>query len=1045
MKNKLLTSLFVLFSLAVYGQSADISGRVVDSTGQPVVGASVVVKGTRNGTVTGNAGTYTLKGVAPENVLEISFVGMKPVAVTVGSRHSIDVTMEESAVVMDEVVTIGYGTLRKSDLTGAVSVVKLDNVSELPTVSALEAMQGKVSGVNIISNTGEPGSGMTFQIRGATSITGINAPLIVLDGQPINTDFGTTTAGVGIDVTAERPATDPMANINPADIESIQILKDASSTAIYGSAGANGVVLITTKSGKQGKDNLSFSARMDIGVIPKKIPVANTAEYYNFIYEAQKWDNVASPRFTSPEDAYDQSLLQPNTNWQNLVYQTAVSQDYQISLTGGDKKTKYMLSGNFTDQNSIVKRGNYLRGGFRANIDHQITDKLDISLRSYSAMASKVQMPQANSQGNISTSIVLSALSFKPENVPYNENGDIDGDLTNNPVLMNQTMQDKTNIRTIFANLKLNYQIINGLKFSASGAANSIYTLRQYYWPRSLWQGKSNNGLGTRADNDNFDYVLNYMLSYNRRCGRNNINAVGGYEWHQWNNQYSSQTSTGSPNDLLGYNGFATFQYPQRMNSGLLVRKLSSFLLRANYSYDNRYVVMFTGRADGSSRLAPGHKWGVFPSGGVAWNVNNEQFFSPAKKLLSTLKLRASYGISGNENIGIGATTSKIGFNDVVLGTNSIIPAYLVGSFGNPYTTWEQTAQANFGLDVGVLKDRFNVSVELYQKNTTNLLLNMKLPGSAGYGAYNTNGGEIRNRGIDIETTWKVLTGKVQFDVSGNVSFLRNAVISMGDAGVIYGRSYCNNGQYMLNQPVHVAMVGSSIGMFYGYKTAGIYQNQSEIDNNTWTNPKTGATNIIDPAARPGDIKWVDTNGDGMISAADRTIIGSPWPDFTYGFNLNLSWKGFALAATFIGSKGNDMINFNNWTMAGLTTKTNANILKSAYDGRWTGEGSSNKYPRPNTDNAFSMRFPDWAVEDASYFRVQNVTLSYTLPSKISQKAKMTRTKVFVTGSNLWTATRYTGYDPAVNTFGDQSLQPGVDFGTLPAPRVISAGLELNF
>lgn len=1037
----LIASLIVGTALA---QKATVTGLVTDTNGKPIVGATVIDTLAKRGATTNPEGKYTLSGTSEKGVLCFSFLGMKPVYATVGKRTVIDVTLEIAESEIDEVVVVGYGTVRKSDLTGAVSVVKMDNVGEIPAMSALEAMQGKVSGVNIITNTGEPGAGMTFQVRGATSITGNNQPLIVLDGQPINTGFESTSAGANIDWMAERPSTDPMANINPADIESIQILKDASSTAIYGSAGANGVVLITTKSGREGRSVITYSGRIDVGVIPKFLDVASTEEYYTMIYEAQNWDRSETKRFSSMDDVRAQAALQHNTDWQDLTYQTAISHDHQISLSGGDKKTTYMLSGNYADQNSIVKGGSYTRGGLRVNLKREITSRLTASARTFMSMARKNQMPQANSQGNLSTSIVLAALAFKPESVPYNEDGDLDEGLTNNPVVMRETIQDQTDIRTIVSNISLQYQLCKGLTFSINGGVNSVYTRKHFYWPRTLYQGKMNDGSGTRSDNDNFSYVVDYLLTFNRRFNKHNVNVVAGYSWQEWTNSYSSQTSTGFPSDALGYYGFSSATYPQKMYNGYTRRRMASFIARANYSYDDRYVFMFTGRIDGSSRLAVGHKWGAFPSVGLAWNAHNEKFLAPAKQVLTNLKLRASYGISGNENVAIGATQSKISYNGVVFGDNSISQGYVVGNFDNPYLTWETTRQLNVGLDLG-LWNRVNLSAEFYQKNTTDLLLNVKLPGSSSFTSYSSNTGEVRNRGLDFEAAFRVLTGKVKLNIAGNISVVRNKILSMGDAGVIYGRSYCNNGQFSLNQPIHIAQAGYPIGMFIGYKTEGIYQNEREIQEHTYTDPKTGVTNVIPQGAKPGDIRWADTNNDGIISEADRTVIGSPYPDFTYGINLDCSYKGLTLAMTFVGSQGNSLVNFNKWVMSGLSTKTNVNIFKEAFDHRWTGEGTSNKYPRPHTGDVFSSRFPDWMVEDASYFRLQNVTLSYMLPQRIVKAMRLGKIKVFVTGTNLFTVTDYSGYDPAINSFGDTALQPGVDFGTLPAPRVVSAGVELTF
>jgi len=1014
-----------------------VKGTVSSNTGEPLPGVNILIKGTTNGTATDVNGNYSLD-VAEDGVLVVSFVGFDTQEIKVNNRNQINIILTPSTKALEEVVVVGYGTIEKSDFTGSSSTTRLEGVNQTRNVSVPEALQGKVAGVQIMNNTGQPGSGMTFNIRGKTSITGSSQPLIVIDGQPVESDFGSTQAGTALDGGAEIPPADPLAAINPSDIESIEILKDASSTAIYGSRGANGVVLITTKSGKTGKDKIVYTTRFDLNVLPKKLKVLNTPDYLHYRNEAAFNDGADSVYTQFQMDSVIANS--PNVDWQDEVYRKAISQEHQLSFSGKDEKSNYYITGNYTDQKSILNNADFIRYGLRVNYSRNVTKKLTLGLHTYFSMADRNYGQESNWTGILGSSAVMGALSFNPLRTAFNPSGDVDEEFANNPTLVTTLVKDKTQIRTLISNLTIDYKFNENLTYTLRGGVNDLYSLRQLYYPTGTFIGNSApGGSATRADNSNSNYLIDNILTYKKVFGeKHSVNAVGGFSYQKWQNRESSNTAMNFPSNTLTYYNLQGAASPGRMYTGFRYRALQSFLGRINYAYNKRYLLTLTGRHDASSRLAEGNKSGFFPSVGLGWNVSNENFFQNNVKFVNYLKLRASYGVAGNENISIGATKAKYGINYVVVGA-SILPSYTTEDFANPNLKWETTRQYNLGADFGFLDDRITLGVDLYKKNTTDLLINLSLPASTTYSNYFTNVGEVMNRGVDIESNFKILQGEVNLDAGANFSIFDNKVISMGASEIIYGRSFFAGGQVLLGQPVSVAKPGLPISTFWGYKTNGIYQNLDEIS----ADPALANDNSKS-LVRPGDVKWVDVNGDGQITDADKTAIGNPSADFTYGFNTNLSYKRFTLSVNIFGSYGNDLLNLTRWVVGINNTTGNYNLLQSAYDGRWRGEGTSNLYPKVTSNSVrLTQRLPDWLIEDASFVRLQNVNLGYTfnLPAAIP----LGGIRTFVSGTNLFTLTKYSGYDPNINAFNHLALSSGIDLGTMPQPRTYSVGLEVTF
>ena len=1036
----ILITLLLCSGISIIAQERTIQG-VVKSADEPLIGANVVRKGVNSGTVTDVNGNFSI-AVKEGDVLEISYLGYETASIKIGKQTFLNVQLSEATKVLDEVVAVGYGNVRKSDLTGSISTLKPEDVSETSAMSIGEAMLGKMSGVNILSNTGEPGSALSFSIRGLTSVSGNNQPLYVIDGQPFDGNPTVTAAGIGQDQVTARMSSDPLATINPNDIESIEVLKDASATAIYGSRGANGVILVTTKMGKDGKTKVSYNHRSDFNFVPKKLKVLNAQDYCQYVYEADANGLAAGTlaadkvKYGSLAAAMAAAASSPDINWQDELFGMGYTQDHQLSISGGTKNENFLISGSYTDNNGIVKNSYMKRGSLRFNYSRNLTSKLSLNFRSNYTLALKNQIPQSTVQGNLSGSAILSGLAFKPiSKAAYNEvTGELEDDVTNNPIVLREKVPDRTNLSNTMLNLEVKYKLLPFLTYSIRGAYKNLSAERNQYWARGTWQGDTNGGQSLHATNQSQDYLIENLLTFDKVFYKHRFNAVGGYTWQKWYSSQYSQQNAGYLNDYLLYYHTEGAQYPGIAYTTYNERMLGSVLARVNYSYDDRYSVVATGRFDGSSRLAPGYKWSFFPSIGLAWNVSNEKFMAGTDKYLSNLKLRLSYGVSGNESIGIGATRAKMTTSQVVL-SEAIGQSYIQSSFENPLLRWESTAQQSVGVDVGLWKQRVEMSIDFYRKLTTDLLLNKSLPGSTGYGSYPVNTGEVENRGIDIEAKARIIRKKkFSWNVGGNFSILRNRVNSLGGSDNMFGIGLFSHGGYLLGQAATIATVGHEIGAFYGYQTAGVYQNWAEV--------LAGPESI---SARPGDVVFVDRNGDGAITEADKTIIGSPFPDFTYGFNTDFSYKAFSISIYFVGSHGNDMLNANRWPMGTLNNNTGTNVFQDAWNNRWQGPGTGNGIiPAPsNRTTLLEARLPDWMVEDASYFRLQQVNLSYNF--KMKKTSVIQNLKVFVAGSNLFTITKYTGYDPAVSAFGDRPLSGGIDMGTIPGPRSYSAGFNLNF
>jgi TonB-linked SusC/RagA family outer membrane protein len=1012
----------------------EIRGTVTGADGEGLPGVSVIVEGTTRGAITDSKGGYHISVPEKNASLLFSFVGYLPQRISVTSQSVIDVVLREDTKALEEVVVVGYGTMNKSDVTGSVAKINADGVEERPVASVEQFLQGQVSGVQITQNTGAPGGGISFNIRGATSVSGSNQPLVVIDGYPVDSDNGNVKMSDGSqsNYLAQLPQDNALANLNPGDIESVEILKDASATAIYGSRASNGVVLITTKRGKPGADRISYSFRYDISQLPRKIGVLNTMDYLGYSNEAYR-NNGQDSVYKSAQIA---TLGRVNTNWQDLIYQEGQTQNHQLNISGGQDKMRYSVSMGYLSQDGIVKNSKYERGSLRINLDRQFGKRFKFGVNMSGTMSRNRAAMQSSNISDASMSVVRGALTSRPFDSPFSAEDELEIDQTQagNPLTLVNLADDQNRMTTVLANLFGEYTLAKGLTFRINSGVNVGSTQRDFYHPRGTTLGNLEGGYAYRGHINSFNYLTEYTLNFTKViASRHSINAVGGYTWQQWNRRSFGVNALNFPNDNLLYYDLSSASSITNPSTSTTEWALGSFLGRLNYSFDKKYLVTFTGRSDGSTRLAEGNKWAFFPSVAVGWNMHNENFLKSVDAI-SELKIRASYGLSGNQAVGVGSTKSMLASTGSVA-NQSIQIGYVFSNLSNSKLHWETTRQTNIGADISLLGNRFSFGFDYYKKRTHDLLISLTIPPSNGYASYSTNQGVIQNQGLELDLKAKALTGIFSWDISGNISRNRNKVISLGEGlnsfvGPTYGA--------VSSQSMTIARIGSPIGSFYGYRIGGIYQNTAQIDAGpTDSYTRTPGTFIFK------DISGPDGKPDGAITVDDREIIGSPYPDFIFGLTNNFEWKGFSLNVFFQGSIGQDVINANRHIMDALNRGVSSNVRQEAWDNRWQGEGTSNTYPKPNMVDPFQSRFTDFIVEDASFVRLKNVTLGYSIPRKRLRVFKSL--KVFASAGNLVTWTDYKGYDPEINSKGDNSMLSGIDNGSIPQFKTYSFGINAGF
>ena len=780
---------------------------------------------------------------------------------------------------------------------------------------------------------------------------------------------------------------------------------------------------------------------MDLSQVAKKIPMLNTHDFLSYQNEAT-FNTSGNYLYPKPGQLDSVAALQPNVNWQDLIFRNSYSQDHQVTISGADDKTNYSIAGNYMDKQGIILNSSFNRYSLNGSINRIINSMLNVGMKmSYSNINSNMAK-QSYAAGQAGGSVILGALFFRPLKNAYNTDGSLTTDVADNPMYVAMNVKDNLNSIALRSQTFAELSFSKYLKFKTTFGVNDNYLIRQSYEGIGTYVGALNNGYAQRNDNRLYTLNTEQLLSYNRDFNKDNrLSAVLGYTYQKTLTQNMSVAAKNFVNETLIYYNFQNASAQDKTVTQTYNSLLQSYLGRLNYTLLNRYIFTVSGRADGTSRLA--HKWAYFPSGAFAWRVNDEPFFLNFKENISNLKLRVSYGQTGNQSIAPLQTLTGFSNNYYPIG-GVLTTGVKSSNLGNNDLKWETTSQYNTGVDFGVFNNRLRFTADLFYKRTTDLLLNMRIPSTSGYTTYWTNGGEVENKGFELSLAGEVIAQKkITWTLSANISSYANKLLSLSNGlTAIYGQNWLGTGGYTLAQPTSVAMVGSAIGSFIGYKTDGVYQNQAQIDNYLHTNAD-GSTTKIDPNAKPGFYKLVDSNGDGKIDANDRVILGSPIPKFIFGINSNFTYINFDFNFLWSGSIGNQMVNLNRYVIDGLSSTTSTNISQSAWDNRWRGEGSTNDYQLPYAGAVmFRGLVLDKLVEDASYIRLKNLTVAYRIP--VAKSFGMSMCKVFASVTNLITITKYSGLDPEASA-STSALSGGIDLGVFPQPRTYSAGATIEF
>jgi TonB-linked SusC/RagA family outer membrane protein len=972
----------------------NITGKVTNDTGEPMQGVSVFIAGTSKGTTTNGNGQFSLTVSEDKNiVLEISSVGFKTKTVNVGKQTEINVTLEKATAGLDDVVVVGYGRVRKRDLTGSVSSVSSRDLNAYPVPGALMALQGKTTGVQVLQNSGAPGAPITVRIRGANSILGNNEPLYVVDGFAL--------------------ASDPNA-INPNDIQSIEVLKDASATAIYGSRGANGVVLITTKSGRAGRTEVIFDSYYAIQKVDKIIDLMNARQFAEIANERAANDGTPAYFTQAQINSFGEG-----TNWQKELFRTAPMQNHSINASGGNEITQYSISGSLLKQDGVIAGSSLQRVSLRANLTQKLSDKVRLN---YNSVITNTDLSQIDINGQKGGTTLSAVLVAPPTVAPFDSAGNYSNvkgyvfspNELRNPLAMANERKQKSNAKYILAGAAVNYEPVKDLLFRSSIGIESISSREDLYSSRVL------DNTPTGSASIGFASVMNILnentLTYSRHFNKDHdISALAGFTYQD------SKTKTAGTGSV---SGFLTDQFQtNNLSAGTVVGTpssnssrwtLLSYLGRINYSFKNTYLLTASIRSDGSSRFGEGNKWGYFPSAAFAWRAINEGFMK-GQNLFSDLKFRASYGITGSTAVDPYQTLHTLTTYNAVFGDSRYV-GYAPNNtnLANPNLKWETTVQSDAGVDVGLFRDRLSLSFDYYRKDTRDLLANIQLPTSAGYSNTLSNVGKIRNAGIELGLNGLIVDRAVKWSMGVNFSKNKSKVIKLAGGSDVFG--------VVIPQPLAVSVnllrEGLPVGVFYGYLEDGLDAN--------------------------GAIKYKDIDGKAGITSADRTIIGDPNPDFIYNLNSRTTYNHFELNFSFQGVQGNDIFNVNTTEVAN-SFYWGENQLKDYYYNHWTPSkpDPNAKYPKTSSKTVFSAS--DRFVEDGSFLRLKNIQLAYNIqPSRFGVNF-IKNFQLYVSGQNLLTFTKYSWYDPEVNTRGgSNSFSIGIDNAGYPNAKTYTAGARMT-
>ena len=1037
-----------------------ITGKVTDlSTGEELPGVNILVKGTSIGTITDVEGNYRLTAPDDAETLVFSSVGYTGEEVTIGNQTVIDLAMAPDIQSLSEVVVIGYGTQEKRDVTGALSSINSEKIKDMPITTVDQGLQGLAAGVSVQQQSGQPGGATSIRIRGGNSINAGNEPLYVIDGFPIYNENTASSTGVLNGV----PPENALATINPNDIVSIEILKDASATAIYGARAANGVVLITTKRGKVGQSNIDLDVYYGIQEPARRYDLMNAYEYALFRNEV--WiANGRPPTYT--DEQIEQFRRTGGTDWQNELLRSAPIQNYQLGVSGGKENVQYAFSGNYFNQQGTMINSYLKRISTRANIDVQANEQLHFGLNFTAAHTWSNQLPTGGGRDgqtgvqNPAGNIYQGALFFNPAIPLLNKNGEYTlnnsqtgGEVEGanqgnvpygNPIAYANLASNRNNSTRILSNLFGEWEMAPGLKLRVSGGANLLFTKQNKYEPSNIWVGQqAPNGRAQIGIVQGIDWLNENILSYERNFGENHqINLTGGFTAQAFQSEDLNGSNVDFTNDVLGYDniqgGNASGNFPPSLFSGANEWQLLSGLFRAFYSLKDRYLFTITGRYDGSSRFGSNNQWAFFPSAAAGWRISDEAFMED-QNLVSDLKLRVSWGRSGNQNIPTYRSLSSLQSAGYTIG-NMLQTGFYPNRIGNPDLKWETTTQTDVGLDIGLLKNRLELTADFYYKKTTDLLFDVPVPSESGYTSAFKNIGSLENKGIELAINATPVSKELTWNVSINWALNRNKVLELQGENEIQ----IDPGLNLLKaQNALLLKVGEPIGNFYGYVNDGIWKNAEEI----------AASGTLENR-RPGEFRFIDQNNDGLIDNDDRVIIGNALPDWVGGITNTLRYKGIELNFLFDFSYGNEVANLTQIEFQFLNGRQNGN--KSILD-RWRPDDPS--LPRdewtnstnPDTNIPSVLGTGDGArqvtseiVEDGSFARLRNLTLGYNIPLEQLGINGLRRLRVYFSGQNLLLFTNYTGLDPEANIFVNDNTRLGLDYAVYPPSRTYTFGVNIG-
>lgn len=987
-------------------QSNVITGTVSSKAGELLPGVSVIEKGTNNGTVTDLDGKYSLKVNSSDAVLVFSFIGYKTEEIQLSGSSTVDVQLTEDVVGLDEVVVVGYGSVKKSDLTGAVSTVKSEDIAAYPSIDMAQALQGRAAGVQISANNGEPGASFKVRIRGGTSINSSSDPLYVVDGFPGGT-------------------------LPPAeDIESIEILKDASATAIYGSRGANGVVMVTTKKGQTGKTKIELNTSYSMQKEINRLDLLNGQQFVDYV-------NDANPG-TLP------STATANTDWQDVIFQTGAIQNYQLSFSGGSDNAHYYVSGIVYDHKGIITGSNYKRYSVTSNIDFNLTDKIKLGANLFAQRTDRDgSHTQEDTGGTTNTGVIASAFTMAPSIPITDENGVYTlspvGDPRDNPYAIAHERKNNVVADILQGNFYGELSLLPNLKFRSTLGVKTYNNRDGLYISTKLNAGRNVGGSGRINASKNTDLISENYFTYNELFNNiHDLTLMGGYSYQSFTGENWGTTSTEFvTDDFLWWNlggGSIPSNYSNWNKS-----ELSSFYGRVNYKLKDKYLITLNARYDGSSRFAKNEKWAFFPSGAVAWNISQEDFMKNLPTI-SQLKLRGSYGITGNQAIEAYQSLARFGTVYTIINgrpVNAVRPT----SVANDNLTWESTAQLDIGFDLGLFDQRIYLVADYYRMETTDLLFSLPLPEYSGFPSMTDNIGSVENKGFEFTLSTVNIERELNWKTDFNISFNKNKVLELPDGNDIF---YAANPGHMVGfGDTHVLREGEPVGVFYGYTYDGVYQEGDTFLPGAGFEQEAGGEKYK-------DINGRDTNGeltgqpDGQLNSDDRSIIGDPHPDFIWGMNNSLQYKNFDLNFFIQGSQGNDIYSF---TLMELELMGGvANSTTKALD-RWTPTNTNTDVPKANSGRA-RISSTRW-IMDGSYIRMKNISLGYKVPQFVLRQLGLASARIYVSGQNLFTITDYRGYDPEVNyntggnTNSNRNL--GLDYGSYPNAKSYTVGLQVTF